>query len=142
MHTKRGKGREFVWNRTSNENASIKKEKIQKQLLYIDLHKLHNRALPSKFCLYRHSLLLYKVFNNEQPKNEWIDLNFQLINTRRQSLFEIQNSSTYRVGNNILSNRLSCLNRLISLNMLNLSFEGFKMKCKNQFLMPPTATDV
>ena len=68
----------------------------------------------------------------------YYEINFQLINARRQSLFEIQNSFTYRVGNNILSNRLSCLNRLISLNMLNLSFEGFKMKCKSQFLMPPT----
>ena len=31
---------------------------------YIDLHKLQKRALPSRFCLYRHCLLLYKVFNN------------------------------------------------------------------------------
>ncbi len=31
---------------------------------YVDLHKLHKQALPSKFCSYSHCLLLLKVFNN------------------------------------------------------------------------------
>ena len=45
---------------------------------YIDLHKLHKRALPSKFCIYRHCLLLHKVFNDSNPKRDWLDLNFQM----------------------------------------------------------------
>ena len=102
---------------------------------YIDLHRLHKRALPNKFCLYRHGLLLYKVMNHEEPRNEWIDLNFQIINTPRQALFEVHSNSVYKVGNNVLINHLSCLNRKISLDLLDLPFESYKIKCKNQFLV-------
>jgi hypothetical protein len=102
---------------------------------YVDLHKLHKRALPSKFCTYRHCLLLFKVFNNVILKKDWLDLNFQMINTSRQTLFEVQNCSVYKVGNNILSNRLSCLNRKLQLDFLNLPFETYKIKCKNLFLL-------
>ena len=101
---------------------------------YIDLHKLNNRALPSKFCLYRHCLLLHKVFNDFIPKRDWIDLNFQMINTSRQTSFEIQNHSVYKVGKNILSNRLVCINKKVTLNMLNLDIGPFKVTCKNMLL--------
>ena len=101
---------------------------------YIDLHVLHKRALPNKFCFYRHCLLLFKVFNSSIPEKDWLDLNFKMINTSRQTHFEITNSSIYKVGNNILSNRLSCINRKIPLDMLNLSIETFKIRCKNMFL--------
>ena len=102
---------------------------------HVDLHKLHKRALPSKFCLYRHCLLLYKVFNNAIPKKDWLDLNFKIIHTSRQIYFEISSNPSYRVGNNILSNRLSCINKKVPLNDLNLSVEAFKVKCKTLFLM-------
>jgi exonuclease III len=101
---------------------------------YIDLHTLHKRALPSKFCLYRHCLLLHKVFNDSIPKRDWIDLNFQMRNTSRQTSFETQNCSVYKVGNNILSNRLTCINKKVPLNILNLDIGPFKVICKNMFL--------
>ena len=75
------------------------------------------------------------VTNFEEPKNEMIDLNFQMINTRRQTFFETRNNSVFRVGNNILVNRLSCLNKKILLDELNLPFESYKIKCKEKFLM-------
>ena len=103
-------------------------------LSYLDLHRIHKRALPNNFCLYRHSLLLYKLFNNISTTRDWLDLNFQIINTRRQVNFEVQNHSTYKVGNNILSNRLSILNKKITLDMLNLSLKSYKIKCKALFL--------
>ena len=102
---------------------------------YVDLHKIHCRALPDQFCIYRHSLMLHKVFNDSIPKKDWLNLNFQMLNTRRQVFFEVHNESNYKVGNNILSNRFSCLNRKIPLEMLNLSIDAFKVKCKNLFLM-------
>ncbi len=49
--------------------------------------------------------------------------------------FEVQNRSVYRVGNNILTNRLSCLNRKVTLDMLNLPIEPYKIKCKDMFLL-------
>jgi hypothetical protein len=102
---------------------------------YVDLHKLHKKALPNNFCTYRHCLLLFKVFNNKILERDWLNLNFQMINTRRTTLFEIQNCSVYKVGNNILSNRLSCLKRKLQLESLNLSFEMYKITCKGIFLL-------
>ena len=102
---------------------------------YVDLHSIYERALPSKLCFYRHCLLLYKVFNNSVPTKDWLDLNFKMIQTSRQTTFEISNNSNYKVGNNILSNRLSCINKRIPLEMLNLSIETFKIRCKTMFLI-------
>ena len=102
---------------------------------YVDLHSIHRRALPNNFCLYRHSLLLYRLFNSAIPKNDWIDLNFQTISTSRQMFFEARNNSFYKVGNNLLVNRFSCINKKITLSMLNLSIETYKVKCKALFLM-------
>jgi hypothetical protein len=70
----------------------------------------------------------------EQPKGDWMDLNFQMINTRRQLYFETRNTSNYKVGNNILSNRLSSFNKKRQLQDLNLPFESYKIKCKMMFL--------
>jgi hypothetical protein len=86
---------------------------------YIDLHTLHKRDLPSKFCLYRYCLLLHKVFNDSIPKGDWLNLNFQMVNTSRQTSFKIQNHSVYKVRNKILSNRLTCINEKVHLNILN-----------------------
>lgn len=104
------------------------------EISYINLHRKHDRALPNQFYMYRHSLLLFKLFNNMIPENDWCDLNLQIVNTRRQKFFEIQNTSSYKVGNNILCNRLSCLNGKIELNLLNLSLDSYKVKCKELFL--------
>ena len=57
------------------------------------------------------------------------------LNTSRQTHFEIRNCSVYKVGNNILSNQLSCLNRKIQFDFLNLPFETYKIKCKSLFLL-------
>jgi hypothetical protein len=35
------------------------------------------------------------------PRKDWFDLKFQMINTKRQTYFEVQNHSVYKAGNNI-----------------------------------------
>jgi len=57
-----------------------------------------------------------------------------MIHTSRQISFETQNHSVYKVGNNILSNRLTCINKKVPLNMLNLDIGPFKVTCKNMLL--------
>ncbi len=83
---------------------------------------------------YRHCLLLHKVIKDSIPKRDWTDLNFQMINTSRQTSFEILNHSVNKVGNNILSNRLVCINKKVPLNMLNLDIGLYKVTCKNMLL--------
>lgn len=102
---------------------------------YLNLHKIHKRATPNEYCIYRHSLTLYKLVNNHIPKLDWISLNFQILTNSRQTLFEIQNNARFKVGNNIVPNRLVCLNKKIELTMLNLTIETYKVKCKSLFLM-------
>ena len=101
---------------------------------FVNLHRKYNRAMPNNFSLYKHSLLLFRVFNGKIPKMDWIDLNFQMLNTSRQKLFEVQNYSNYKIGSNILCNRLSCLNKKLDLNSLNLSLGSYKVYCKSVFL--------
>ena len=121
--------------KTASSNALKLCEKIYNPFIsYIDLHRKYARALPNDFYLYRHSLILFKIFNQMIPENDWLEVNSQIVCTRRQKYFEIHNLSTYKVGNNILSNRLSCLNKKIDLDLLNLPFNSFKIHCKRLFL--------
>ena len=101
---------------------------------FVKLHEMANRATPEMFSKYKLSLLLYKTFNDGLPEADWLMLNFDQVNTGRQSKFIIQKSNKLLVGLNILSNRLHVLNNKIPLEWLNLSIDSFKIQCKKQFL--------
>ena len=59
----------------------------------------------------------------------------QIISTRRQTHFEIQKPNKFKIGLNILSNKLYCLNNQIELNILNLPFYAFKNLMKTKYLI-------
>ena len=94
-----------------------------------------NRASPESYLLYKHALSLFKL-SNEQNDNtfEWIALNFNQILTSRQGKFKTMKINKRRVGLNALANRLSILNDRIPLDWLNLGYDSYKLKCKNEFL--------
>jgi hypothetical protein len=99
------------------------------------LHTINNRALPDQMMMYKHALLLYKLYQFRTPTLEWIELQHSQILTTRQAHFEVCSPTLYTVGKNTLTHRLSILNRKIDLNWLNLSLESFKIKCKDRFLV-------
>ena len=101
---------------------------------YADLHKKFNRAMPNDYCMYKHCLMLYKLIDSRIPRMDWLDLNFQMLNGSRQKFFECQSRSNYKIGNNLLCNRLKCLNKRLDLELLNLPLSTFKVKCKQIFL--------
>jgi hypothetical protein len=101
---------------------------------YHNLHKIANRATPDMFCTYKLCLLLYKLYNNEYPIEEWTYLNFEQILTSRQTHFKITNNHNLIVGKNAITNRLNFLNDKIPLTWLNKSFIQFKLECKTKFL--------
>jgi hypothetical protein len=41
------------------------------------IHEINNRGAPNNLMLYKHSLLLHKLYNEEQPSTEWVNHNFQ-----------------------------------------------------------------
>ena len=84
--------------------------------------------------IYKHAILLHKLYNTNIHGTDWVDLNLDQILTSRQTTFNIMKSNIFMVGNNLLTTRLSILNNKVNLNDLNLSLETFKVKYKNKFL--------
>ena len=101
---------------------------------FINVHKSVRRATPEKILIFKHAVLLHKLFNTQTPSLEWSDLHFKQTFGRRQNLFNLIKSQKFKVGDNILSNRLSILNNKIKLEDLNLSLNSFKTKYKQIFL--------
>ena len=101
---------------------------------FIDIHKSCDRATPNQMMNYKHAILLHKLYNNNQPSADWVDLNIQQILTSRQTEFNILKSNNFLVGNNLLATRLAILNNKICLADLNLSLDSYKVKYKKKFL--------
>ena len=93
------------------------------------------RATPEDPLSFKYAVLLPKLFNDQSPTIEWVDLNFNQTFTSRQTKFNVVRTNKYKIGNNILSNRLSVLNNKIDLNDLNLFLNGFKTKYKSLMLV-------
>ena len=96
------------------------------RISFEQLHRMNGRATPNQMMLYKHSLLLFKIFNDTHQTDDWMDLNWnQSFNNR---------STKVRNGKNILSNRLTILNNQIEYDWLNKSLNCFKLLCKSLFL--------
>ena len=98
------------------------------------LHYINQRATPKQITIYKHALLLHKTYNDTNLNNDWLSLFFNQQFNQREPCVKFFNNSNYKVGNNLLANRFTCLNGKIELNWLNLPYETFKIKCKKEFL--------
>ena len=101
---------------------------------YRDIHLNCKRAHPNQMIIYKHSIILHKLYNTQTPQMDWIHLNFNQTFTSRQTTFKTIKSSNFKVGENLLSTRLSILNGIIPLIDLNLSLNAFKVKYKKILL--------
>ena len=101
---------------------------------YHELHKLTNRATPAMYSNCKCALLLHKMYSGTKWNNEWLHLNFNEINTSRQTKFVISRSNNFKCGLNATCNKFVHLNRKIPLDWLNLNFNSYKVKCKEYFL--------
>jgi hypothetical protein len=105
------------------------------EMSFIELHEINKRATPEQYCIYKHSLTLHHIYNNETPTMEWQNLNFNQAFSTRNDKFNSFDNSNYKVGKtNIMANRFTCLNNLIPLDWLNLDKTKFKLNCKAKFL--------
>ena len=101
---------------------------------FLNIHKSCKRATPTQMIKYKHAILIHKLYNQEQPRADWIDLNFNQTFTSRQTKFKTIKNNNFKVGNNLLSNRLTVVNDEIDLIDLNLSLNSFKVKYKKLLL--------
>jgi hypothetical protein len=106
---------------TSAKALLLCQKQVNRSISFIDLHRIHKRATPDQMLKYKHALMLHSLYNNNRPSMEWLILNLQQILTSRQTNFQFLRTNQYRVGLNILINRLSTINHLILLEWVNLS---------------------
>ena len=102
-------------------------------LSFKKIHEINKRALPEQMMVYKHALMLYRIYNLHQPKREWMSLNFQQVLTSRQTNFKSLKVNKLKIGNNSVTNRLSILNGKIPLDWLNKSYDTYKVNCKKLF---------
>jgi hypothetical protein len=103
---------------------------------YISHIKIHNQfkqAMPKQMSHYKLSLQLHKLYNQNENTYEWVHFASQIIITSRQTKFENIKRNNYKIGLNTLTNKLSCLNKLIDLKTLDLSFASYKREMKIKF---------
>jgi hypothetical protein len=101
---------------------------------FLELHKISKRATPMMLSEYKCVLQLYKTFNECLPINEWVHLNFDQVNTSRQTKFLIDRSKRTKIGRHSLCNKFHQLNEKIPLEWLGKSYSSYKILCKNPFL--------
>ena len=105
-----------------------------RMMSYESLHYMNKRATPIQITLYKHSLLLHKIYNDESMGLNWVNLFFNQNFNERDNSVKFFNTSNYKVGNNIIANRFVILNGKIPNDWLNSTFENYKIKCKVLFL--------
>ena len=97
---------------------------------YLTLHRQTKRATPTQLMSFKLALLLHKAYNKETESPELIDLFFnQTFNSRETKAIFID-----KIGTNVLSNRYKILNGKISFDMLNKSYDSYKIECKTIFV--------
>ena len=101
---------------------------------YEQIHAINKRATPNQMMLYKHSLLLYKIWNDAIYSKDWLALNFQQNFNLRCNKVMLYETSNCKVGKNLSPNRLKVINGLIEFDWLNLSSNSYKINCKKLFL--------
>ena len=81
---------------------------------------------------YKHSLHLYKLFNDGQENEDWVDANFNQSFYDRCDKVKFFHVSNLKVGRNLITNRLTIINNKIKYDWLNKSY--YITTCKSTFL--------
>ena len=84
--------------------------------------------------IYKHAIILHKLYHTHQPQADRIEINFNKVFTSRLTHFRIIKNNNCNVGNNLLSTHLAILNGKVLVEDLNLSFDSFKVKYKKLML--------
>ena len=101
---------------------------------HTEIHNLAKRGLPENVCQYKHAIMIYKLMKNELCEDEFVQLNFQLVNNARSPKLTFIKRQNYEVGKNIILNRMYVLNNKIYKSWLSLFIDTFKVKYKDLFL--------
>ena len=101
-----------------------------RMMSYESLHYMNKRATPIQITLYKHSLLLHKIYNDESMGLNWVNLFFNQNFNERDNSVKFFNTSNYKVGNNIIANRFVILNGKIPNDWLNSLLKTTKLNVR------------
>jgi hypothetical protein len=104
-----------------------------RSISYERLHNITKRPIPKTIMKFKHALLLHKVYNSENADHNWLELFFNQNFNERNNMANFVDTSNFKQGKNLLSNRFSCINGKVPYSMLNKSYATFKSWCKNEF---------
>ena len=101
---------------------------VNYDLSFENLHKTCMKSTPKQIMLYKISLRLHKVFNENEIsiKTETIRLFEQTICNRRQTLFDVYRNNNIKIGMNTAANKFYHINKLVGLDKLNMAFVHYK----------------
>ena len=77
---------------------------------FLNIHQTCKRATPSQIMLYKHSILLHKLYDTQIPTKDWIWLNFHQTLTSRETLFNEIRLNKNKIGKNLLTSTLAIIN--------------------------------
>ena len=124
-----------IWKKVILKNAlKVAQRHPDPMESFLNIHRTMKRATPENLANFKHAVLLHKLYNNQSPNLDWVDLNFKQTFSTRLTNFNIIKSNNYKIGSNILSNRLYVLKNKIVLNDLNLTLNCLKTKYKSLML--------
>ena len=104
------------------------------RMSYLELHRINKRATPEEFCKYKHALQLHQLTNKNLPKQDFVDLNFQQITNARKGTLSFIKDNNYKIGLNLMCNRLNVINNKIDSGWMSESYDTYKVRCKGIFL--------
>ena len=120
--------KEKLFTKMYSHSGSILKI-IDRESSFCVLHKKYNRSTPKIFALYQTSLNLYLAYQNF-PNNYPRELDRVLLNERRNERFTFVRINRFKVGLNLLKNRLRSITNVVDKNWMDLNVESFKLNCK------------
>ena len=88
------------------------------------IHAMNNSATTPKMMIYKHSLLLFKIWNESIYSKDWLALNFQQNVNERTNFVMIFETINLKIGKNLVTNRLKIMNGLINFDWLNLKLNS------------------
>ena len=81
---------------------------------FVSVLKSCNRALPTNVMFYKHSMLLHKLLNNQNPTTGWLDLKFFQTFSQRGTRFKAFKENRVKIVNKILINKFTILNKRLT----------------------------
>ena len=103
---------------------------LNRDLSYVSLHKKYLRATPKLFAHYHTAVNYFEAINEKIYFQEVPELINNVLSDRRNLMLTFVRRNNYKIGLNLLSNRLRSISNCIPKNSLSLSKTQFKTFCK------------